>query len=203
MTDSHLSLIRFVTRRQTDLQGLRGTAFALSVLAMLALVGWLAGRLQDAHRMFGPATVIAAWAIASTATACLADRWYRTHYGRVNPSTLNAGRSTRAQSLMGLGAALDLTPWFPYAGISAFVIVAAIHGVWIASRDFPWRGYHLLSVALIGLAPTVVPAARLSGYFPAYASVLACLAVLGVLDHCLLRASLARLKTSARAETSA
>jgi hypothetical protein len=194
MTDARLALIHFVTSRQTDLQGLRDVAFAISVLAMLPLMTWLSRSLRDAPTLLGLLVLIAAWSVASTGSAYWIDRWYGSRYGRVNASGVGLRRSTTAQMLMGLGVALDLTPWFPYFGISAFVLVVAIHGVWIAFRDFPWRGYHLLTVALIGLAPRVEDGARMLGYFPAYAAVLICLAVVGCLDHRLLRSSIGRLQ---------
>lgn len=203
MTDARLALIRFVTSRQTALQGLRDAAFAVSALAMLPLMAWLSRSLRDAPALLGPLTLVAAWSVASTGSAYWVDRWYGSRYGRVNASGAGLRRSTTAQMLMGLGAALDLTSWFPYSGISAFVLVVAAHGIWIAFRDFPWRGYHLLAVALIGLVPRVEDGARMLGYFPAYATVLICLAVLGGLDHRLLRSSVEWLKHPQDAKSSA
>ena len=196
MTASRLALIRFVTSRQNDLQGLRDAAFAVGALAALGLMRLLSGGVGDAPAWVGPLLLVAAWSVASTGSALWVDRWYAARYGRVDASRRGLNESTTAQMLMGLGAALDLTPWFPYAGISAFVLVAALHGTWVAVRDFPWRGYYLLSVALIGLAPRVDNAARMAGHFPAYAAVLGCLAVLGALDHRLPRNSAARLTRS-------
>ena len=83
-----------------------------------------------------------------------------------------------------------MTPWFPAAGYSGFVLAAAFYGAWIAFRDFPWRGYYLALVALPGVAPVVSPSGPMLAFFPPYFVTLLALGLVGILDHRLLRTSL-------------
>ena len=108
MTDLRLTLIKFVTTRQGELQGLRNAAFAVSALATLALITWLSRTLPDTTSMLGPLSVIAAWSVASTGSALWVERWYASRYGRVGSSRIGVNRSTMAQLLMGLGALVAL-----------------------------------------------------------------------------------------------
>ena len=195
MTAARLALIRFLTSRQADLQGLRDVAFASCVLAVMGLNLWV----QSAPPVIGRLVVFAGWLVLAESSTRLVDWWYASRYGRVASST-GPQRSVSASMLMGLGVGLDLTPWFPLAGCSGFVIVVAVHGAWTAFRDFPWRGYHLALMTLPIVAPVVAPSAPLFGYFPAYAAALAALAAVSFLDHRLLRASLKRLQQPGEVE---
>jgi hypothetical protein len=188
MADARLTLIRFMTARQSDLQGLRNGAFAISVIAMMAVIV----SIRPARSMLNALIVVAMWTAVAEGSTRLVDWWYASRYGRV--SAAESRRGTSARMLMGLGAAVDLTPWFPVAGYSAFVFVVAAYGAWITFRDFPWRGYHLALVALPGLAPVVHTGTSLAHFVPAYAAALAALAIVGLLDHRLLRVSVDRLK---------
>lgn len=198
MSDARLDLIRFITRRHADLQGLRDVAFAICVLAVMGLNLWV----QPAPPVIGRLVVFAGWVALSESSTRLVDWFYASRYGRVSGST-GSDRSVSAPMLMGLGAALDLTPWFPLANASGFVLAVAASGAWIAYRDFPWRGYHLALAALPAVAPVVHPGAALLGYFPAYAAALAALAAAGVLDHLLLRTTLKRLQKPGQMESRA
>lgn len=193
MTDSRLALIRFVTSRQADLQGLRNVAFAVTVLATMGVVLWI----RPAPPVIGTLVVLVVNVVLSEGSTCLLNWWYGSRYGRVSAAA--GARGATAQMLMGLGAMLDLTPLFPLAGCSGFVFVVFVAGARIAYRDFPWRGYYLALVALPVIAPAVEPGAAVLGYFPAYAASLAALAVMGVVDHRLLRSSLRRLRQQAGA----
>ena len=191
MTDSRLALIRFVTSRHGDLQGLHNAAFAISILIIMALTLWV----RPGPKVLGELVVFAAWVVLSEGAPRLVHWWYASRYGRVNGAIPGLTRPTTASMLMGLGAAGDLTPLFPMANHSAFVILLAAYGAWVAYRDFSWRAYHLALVALPGIAPAVPQGAPLLGYFPPYAAALAGLAVMGLLDHHLLRTLIDRVQS--------
>ena len=200
MTDSthaRLELIQFVTRRQSELQGLRSTAFALHVMATMGLIRWL----QPMERPKAQLVVIAVSIVLTEGSWRLVDWWYRTRCGRV--SSADVGRASTASGLTVIGVGLDMTPWFPVAGFSAFVLVVAIYGVRIAFRDFPWRGYYLALIALPAVAPFVPPSGAMLAHFPPYAVTLLALAVVGILDHRLLRASLEQLRQLGQVGSSA
>lgn len=197
MTERQLALIQFVTRRQSELQGLRSTAFALHVMATMGLILWL----QPMQRPKAQLVVIAVSIVLTEGSWRLVDWWYRTRCGRV--SSAGVGRGSAASGLIVFGVGLDMTPWFPVAGCSAFVLVVAIYGARIAFRDSPWRAYHLALVALPAIAPLVPPGGALLAHFPPYSVTLVALAVVGILDHRLLRASLEQLRQLGQVGSSA
>ena len=197
MTPARLALIQFVTRRQSELQGLRSTAFALHVMATMGLIRWL----QPMQTPKAQLAVIAVSIVMTEGSWRLVDWWYRTRCGRV--SSAEVGRASTASGLTVIGVVLDMTPWFPVAGFTAFVLVVAIYGAWITFRDFPRRGYYLALIGLPAIAPLVPPGGPLLAHFPPYSVTLLALAVVGSLDHLLLRASLEQLRQLGQVGSSA
>lgn len=189
MTD-RLSLIRFITARQSDLRGLREVAIAASLCIVMALML----RSDSIPRPLGSVFVVFFWVFAVEALLRLVDWRYNVAYGRVARTWFDLGRSTRCQMLLATGAAIDFLPWFPMAGHSAFPFIVAAHALWIVARDFPWRGYYLAAVLVMFVTPPVDDPSRMVSYFPAYATGLATIALTAFLDHVLLMTAFARLK---------
>ena len=204
MTPRDVNLVRFVTERQFDLRGLREVVFAAFICVAISLIVW--------RREIGAPAWVAYLAIYIAVQDFLLqfiDRRYDSIYGRVNPTDGQPARSrwartTTAQSLLASGAVLDIfTPWFPAAGVSAFLIVIALHGLWIACRDFPWRVRHLAGVAVLALAPAVDDPSRMSSFLPAYFAGASCLILTGLVDHLRLARLMMWLRRQSGAETCA
>jgi hypothetical protein len=205
MTDRNLSLVRFITARQADLRGLREVVFAGFICVAITLSVW--------QRELGVAGAwllyLALFIVVQEAALQLIDRRYDSTYGRVNPAQGQPRRSlwartTTTQSLIATGAALDIfTGWFPAAGVSAFSIVIALHGLWIALRDFPWRLHYLAGLVLLAVTPAVDNPSRIASFLPAYFAGANCLILTGLLDHLLLASAMTRLRRQGVRETSA
>jgi hypothetical protein len=189
---ARLSLIRFITARQSGLRGLREVVIAASVCLVMMFIIWPALM----PKPFGMLAVVFLWIFALEVLLRLVDWRYDATYGRVARTWFNLGRTTRCQTLLAIGAALDMFAWFPLAGQSAFPLVVAAHALWIVARDFPWRGYYLAAVLVAFIAPPVDDPSRMISYFPAYAAGLATIAFAGLLDHILLMTAFAQLKTT-------
>ena len=130
------------------------------------------------------------------------ERRYNAIYGRVNQEKHRRKRTTTAQTLLFTGLAVDaFTPWFPFAGISAFPIVVAVYGLRVVFRDFPWRVYYLGAVALVLVVPGVDDPLRGASYLSQYFAAASCLILTGFLDHLLLARSMHRLKARAEPQT--
>lgn len=199
MTERDLARIAFLTTRQAELRGLREVAFALYICAVMTLI-LLARRSPE---RFDWMTVLIFSIVIQEAAMQLIDWRYNSTYGRVNEKRGLWARPTRAQSVIGLGIAFDITPWFPFAGVSAFPLVVAIYGLWIATRDFPWRAHHLAGILLLLAAPRVDDPTRMLNHFPAYFAGAGCLVLTGLCDHLVLARAMSRLRRQAAPDTSA
>ena len=194
MTDRHLALVRFITARQADLRGLREVTFAVFVCAAITLILWRRELGREAALLF----MIALFIVVQEVALRVVERRYNAIYGRVNQEKYGRKKTTTAQSLLFTGIALDVfTPWFPFAGISAFPIVIAVYGMWIAFRDFPWRAYYLGGVVLVLAGPGLDDASRGVSFLSQYFAGASLLILTGLLDHLLLAVSMARLRQSA------
>ena len=190
MTDRHLALVRFITARQADLRGLREVTFAAFVCAAIALILW---RREIGEPAWGILLVVGI--LVQEVAFRVVERRYTATYGRVNQEKHRRKRTTTAQTLLFTGLAGDaFTPWFPFAGISAFPIVIAVYGMWIAFRDFPWRAYYLGGIVLVLVGPALTDASGTVRYISQYFAGASFLIVTGFLDHALLALSMARLK---------
>ena len=198
MNATRLSLIRFVTARQFELRGLREVVFGIFICVAIPLLLWR----REAGAQGGWLIHLALYIVVQEFALQFVDRRYDSTYGRVNPTDAQPAKSrwarpTIAQSLLGAGVVLDMTPWFPLWGVSAFPIVIAIYGLWIAFRDLPWRLYYMGTLAVVVAAPTVDDPSRLTSFLPAYFACGLTLALAGLFDHLLLAAAVARLRRHA------
>ena len=204
MNDLRLSLIRFVTARQFELRGLREVVFGAFICVATPLLIWRLGGQQIAWLIH-----LALYIVVQEAALQFVDRRYDATCGRVNPADGQPAkrrwaRPTTAQSLLAAGVVLDMTPWFPARGVSAFPVAIAIYGLWIAFRDFPWRLYYLGAVAILVAAPAVDDPSRLASFLPAYFAGGFTLILTGLFDHLLLARAMTRLRRQgAAAKTSA
>jgi hypothetical protein len=196
MTDRHLALVRFITARQFELRGLREVIFAAFICVAISLIVWR----RDLGVPNAWLLYLALFIVVQEAALQLIDRRYDSTYGRVNSAHGRRARSlwarpTTTQSLLATGAALDIfTPWFPVAGVSAFAVVIAVHGLRIAVRDFPWRLHHLAGLVLLAVTPAIDNPSRISSFLPAYFAGANCLILTGLLDHVVLARAMTRLK---------
>ena len=203
MTEQDVARIAFLTARQAELRGLREVVFGAFIWVAIALTIW--------RRELGPIAsmvYLVQFIVVQEFVLQFVDRRYDATYGRVNPSDGQPARgrwarTTTTQRLIAAGAALDvLTPWFPLAGVSAFSIVVAVHGLRIACRDLPWRVHHLAGVAWLALAPVVDDPSRMLSYLPAYFAGTGCLILTGLCDHLVLSRAMTRLRRQTAAPTS-
>ena len=202
MTTRDINLIRFVTARQAELRGLREVVFAAFICVAVSLIVW--------RREVGtPAWLIhlALYIVVQEIALQLLDRRYDSTYGRVTPADGKPSRgpwarTTMAQSLLGYGVVLDITPWFPVWGVSGFLVVIAFYALRIAFRDFPWRLYYLGAVAVVIAAPAVDDPTRMLSHLPAYFAGGFTLILTGLSDHLLLAGAMTRLRRQGVPDTS-
>jgi hypothetical protein len=192
VSETRLSLIRFVTARQTELRGLREAVFCVGACANMALILW---SIEFRPRYLGALSIVLFWIFWMEGVVRFVNRRYDSKYGRVASHTYRRAPGSVGQTLLAAGAMLDVfVPAFPFAGHSAFLILVAAYAAWIAWRDFPWRGYYLAAVFVAFIATPVDDPSRMISYFPAYAAGLAAIALMGLLDHVLLMTAFARLR---------
>ena len=204
MNAARLSLIRFVTARQFELRGLREVVFGIFICVAIPLLLWR----RESGAQGGWLIHLALYIVVQEFALQFVDRRYDSTYGRVNPSDAQPAKSrwarpTIAQSLLGAGVVLDMTPWFPVWGVSAFPIVIAIYGLWIAFRDVPWRLYYVGTLAVLVATPAVDDPSRLTSFLPAYFACGVTLVLAGLFDHLLLAGVVARLRRQGVPESAA
>ena len=158
------SLLRLLTRRFRELQGLRHVVVLITVLAMI----WSQPYLK-LLRYAGP--VQAAVGLIVSVLPCLfvvgATRWfddrYRRQFGRVDARAANLEEVTR---LVLIGGALWIDFVRTTARPSAVLIAGAVLALHVVVRDWPWRAHHLIaavSCALGAWVTATVPARAIAG----------------------------------------
>lgn len=135
-----LRRIRLVSERYHELQGLRGaligSAFTLSMGLYLVATGWNDGVI---HVGFA---IGLALAITILGMRWL-DGYYEISFGREKPGAAAQRLGTFVIPVSGLlGMILD--DWLPGSSNGGIFMGLGAFWLWIALRDWPLRGYHLI-----------------------------------------------------------
>jgi hypothetical protein len=161
---NRLTLLRLITQRHRELQGLR----ALVIMAACLMAYWSQPYMKllrysgSVGVMLGLIGTVLPWIIVASLTPLL-NRYYQRRFGRV---------LTTAQQRWGQAGAVVLlvgAAWFDLAtvgraGPSAVLIAGAAIALHVVVRDWPWRAYHLVAALACGLGAwltATLPAMRI------------------------------------------
>ena len=181
--DRRLARIRLVTERYNELQGLRRAIAG----AMLAATG---GGLLIAHA--GRRSVLTALVLTFAAmipSQWLLSRYYAARFGRI---VVPPPRKQGIWLLAAMAIVLAITGYaFDSGQFAGPFMIGVGAALWIAIRDWPLRGYHLLGAVVTGVAAVLQLLAPDSDAMPraqATSFLLVGLAYIpiGLLDHRLL-----------------
>ncbi len=168
MDTTDFARIRFITARYADLQGLR---------RMLLNAFFVCLALGPMPRRLGPLPLMAFWIFANVADELL-KRFYTRRFGSV---PVRFWRTDKTVWLMLLMVAVFLEPKNG-GGPSTVVVAIGLASLHVVVRDWPWRGYHLLTTVVCG----VLTAMRLPLSEVSFVIALSADAAAAWLDHRLL-----------------
>jgi hypothetical protein len=158
------SLVRLVTRRFAELQGLRHAVVVVTVLALVWSQPYLK-LLRYAGP--GPAILGLLLSVLPCAVVLAARHWFNQHYrrrfGRVDVTETNLDALA---SLALFGVALWIDAARATARPSAVLVAGALTALHVVMRDWPWRTHHLFAAVSCSLAAwltAAVPTFAISG----------------------------------------